>query len=503
MFESMQNTLPKGKIMSFRMRLYVLLVLSATLWVSCSSDSTEEKTLIGRSVSGVRVQLDSLGDYKLSWNPPADLEYFEGYHFWLTNDEAYLGFDLRSEVSGDDFVSAEGQAYYSDSLGNPKLNSWMIPSDKLNLLASDSLFVFVWAEFSAGNKAGARMGTPFFKGDIFPPRDVDLEFSLDTDSIVVSWLHSGDRENLLDTADMNGVVKGYQFYIEAVSLDGVSLSSDNQKINLLDSSLWNGEKPFNLDDVERGVGVDSLDGKVKKSFFVENISAVLGDSLSFTLRDLEPAQLYILSAVAIDVVGNKLPSAKSFSLLTYSFFAPSFVGDFKIDSLIGGAAYLTWPEAKKDSRNKGGYAEISRYEVSYYDSLFSPERLNSHSFIHRSDTVQSGVLWGVFNDRSYEFSIVAIDSTGKPSDTLEVSSSDFTQESKCPKEAGLVATDSGSFCMQRWEASLKGDRDSVLHSLFFSEVVQNCENYSDEKNLDWSLCTDEEWELSCLQGGGF
>jgi hypothetical protein len=482
------------------LKLKVLIVFAVCILISCSSDDVEEKTLIGRSVTGVRVQVDSLGDYTLSWIAPADLEYFEGYHFWLTNNEAYLGFDSRSEVSSDDFVTSEGEAYYSDSLGNLKLNSWMIPSDKLELLNSDSLFVFVWAEFSEGQKAGARMGTPFFKGDIFPPRDVELEFKLDTDSIVVNWLHLGDRKDLLDTSDLTGKVVGYQFYLEATSLDKVLLSSESADIKLLDSAIWEVEKPFDIKSVQRGVVLDSVNGKVKRSFFVENISAELGDSLNIKIKGLKPAELYVLSVEAIDSVGNKLPSPKSFSLLTYSSFSPNFSNKFEIDSLIGGAGYFSWNAAVKNSKNTGGFSAISHYEVFYFDSLFSPVRQTVEIFKHDTTDIQKGIVWGVFNDRDYEFFIFAVDSTGKSSDTLQLTSSSFTKASLCPEEAGLVLGDSSSFCMQRWEATQEVSRDSVIHSLPYLDAVNNCEALDDGSGLSWSLCTESQWDLSCLQG---
>lgn len=482
------------------LKLKVLLVFVICILVSCSSDDVEEKTLIGRSVSGVRVQVDRLGDYKLSWIAPADLEYFEGYHFWLTNNEAYLGFDSRSEVSSEDFVSSEGEAYYSDSLGNLKLTSWMIPSKTIELLNSDSLYVFVWAEFTAGQKAGARMGTPFFKGDIFPPGDVNLEFKIDTDSIVVSWLHLGDRKDLLDTSDLSGKVVGYQFHLESTSLDGVALSSESVDINLLDSAIWEVEKPFDINAVKRGWGVDSINGKVKRSFFIENVSAEMGDSLSIKIKGLNSAELYVLSVEAIDSVGNKLPSPKSFSLLTYSSFSPNFSDKFELDSLVGGAAYLNWNSAVRNSNNKGVFSAISHYEVFYFDSLFIPAKKTVELFKHDTTEIQKGIVWGVFNDRSYEFYVFAVDSTGKPSDTLRLTSDSFTKESLCPEEAGLVKGDSASFCMQRWEATIGVERDSVIHSLSYLDAIKNCEELESENDLNWSLCTESQWDASCFQG---
>jgi hypothetical protein len=511
------------------MRFKFLAVFVFLALLACSDDNNNPTYPFERTVLDVSIAKQckdgsftpGANCYFMRWRHPIEKKDLQSYYIWL---DTTVVKDSVQKISQSQINSANASVTYNSKGEGDSLDLTNLIS---RFLERDSLHIAIWAKYS-GSDQGAVQHLHIYFGDDVSPLMVSFNDSVSSNAIWIDWIRPADQRDFYFPDVMNGPIAGYNVNIRAENTTEdirntmVYVIAGNNDLRYFQRFNKDGRN-VKLESISRNdprfLRLAIVDGE---GFANDNLPA---NNWKIEITGLKPERSYSVSIVAFDSAGNSSSEENRVIKTTddippliankFRFYADSGDGLPRLDS---NRLILFWPRSLDPLSNPTQIQLDStlRIPANYSPGVhyrevmsYSVEQLSGKAWeaIPRVSTVRSGyyntsgefvsdTLRWVSPGDTLILRIRAIDSSGYYSrawiDTIAVSKGTLWQN-KCPPNFAPVRMDSSSvFCMEKLQHSYNGKFEK---NILYIDAKESCEN------LGFSLCTEQQWNAACNNGG--
>jgi hypothetical protein len=501
---------------------------------ACSDENDNPTWPFERTVSGISIAKRP-NHYLLIWQHPIEKAGLQNYYIWI---DTTVVKDYDQSVSQAQTNQASKIIPYSGAGDGDSLDLTNFINDFLD---RDSLHIAIWAGYSSKEQGVVQHKYIYF-GDDISPSMVRFNDSSSSNSIWIDWLRPTDQRNFYSPEITDGPIAGYNITVQARN------SNEDIRYAAIDISL--GGKTINAGDIKRFQKFR----KNGRKAVLENVANTESRLLKFAVIDgkgfdnnqannwqmrisgLKPELDYRVLIVAYDSAGNSSGSEEIENgtyisttdaippLIANKFWLYRDSGD-GLSHLDSNRLILFWPRSvdpltnptqiKIDSMlhipascSAGScYREVKGYLIEQKDgddwkiisditNSYARHSLQNDSMIAKDDgDFVSDTLRWISPGDTVVLRMRALDNSGAYSrawiDTIFVSKGELW-EYKCPPNFAPVKNNSDVFCMEKLQHISNNKFET---NVLYKEAKERCEN------LNYHLCTEEEWNAACTSRG--
>ncbi len=506
--------------------------------------------------------------FKISWETPPDTTGLIGYRFYL--DTNAFG-DLPTETKWADIESRKDLAdivvenieRLQDSIlfavGKPGTmpEKWDASSPHLVLIDTTGRFpkggtatMAIVAVYTSGNSSQQSAYGPVQIGDHTPPVSVQVETQVFATHFVTRWDRPIDAISFFNPGEDTGVIREYHMQLMVTSNGPRAyLRGEHFHPSLVYTVEGDTVKPKDslpvLDSKGRFIGVKFT--LPDSGHFHRQRQSPLQDQISLTVSNLNPLDTLSLQLVALDAVGNSLDlnnATKNQIILTDTTEPekPQLLLDSS--GITRNQLVIRWKASRDSISVDGRLQRAPNPDQGIFQYRIRREWLKDSTIVSKTDSVVAAGgsdSTGFYTDSlfrlppgtDYRFVLIAIDSTGHPSqaDTLLASTPSVAfhkdeAELQCPPGfipipghfiilgdttsnanaeerprpsttgVGYSQTYVSSFCIEPYEH--RDSSGAFMPSVSWGQADSICKSLASDSSVQ--LCSEAQWERACKGG---